>query len=137
MLKNRVLDEQKVLRVFDHAWVKDPSDVAAEEIKDIILVDGVMYAAYINSDKAEQYGQDIAQMLGELPLAFQPVDRGGSGDASFLESTYTREGVQWTNRQEVAERLLILGIAIGKAECCSDRSTWCMLPGGAPYFRVL
>lgn len=55
---------------------------------------------------------------------------------SFLQLCMDKNNYQWADLHATMEALMVMGIAIGKLEYCSDKETWKMLPGGMPYIRV-
>ena len=56
-----------------------------------------------------QWENDIIDLLSQLPEAF--LDK---GDA-FHKMGYNRENLQWTTDNAIMEKLVVLGIAIGRS----------------------
>ena len=75
----------------------------------------------------------INELLNQLPKEFHAQTGGGW---SFLNACTNRDGEQWTGLHSTMEKLVILGIAIGRVEYVIPRDMWSLLPGSVPYFVV-
>ena len=99
-----------------------------------VLAEGIRGTVGFHRDRLEQYRQTIQAMLMELPTEFLASQGGGW---SFLNACNDRHGNMWTGLHSTMERLILLGMAIGKVECLIPRAMWPSLPGGMPYYKIL
>lgn len=103
-----------------------------EDKSGAVLAEGIMLKAGFHPERLTSHKEDIVSMLNQLPDEFF-ANKGGGW--SFLNSCNTRDGVQWGEHKDM-DALLVLGIAIGKAEIMLPRKMWFIFPGSMPYFRV-
>lgn len=101
-----------------------------------ISVEGIMHTAHFAIEKLRVRKADIGGMLAQLPLPFQPPERGGGGGWSFLNACMDRDDNQWTGLHSTMEMLFMLGLATGQAAYCLPREMWSALPGQMPYLMV-
>jgi hypothetical protein len=95
------------------------------------LVEGVIVKAKLNITGHEE---DIMSLLLQLPENFYQSKGGGW---SFLCANETKDGTEWTGLHTIIEKLIVLGIAAGKAKYLLPRNLWQALPGEMPYFVIL
>lgn len=126
------LTTENVQRVFTECL----ADPQAAEGDPTIEVEGIMHTWIFNGEAIEAHDAEISAMLAKLPTEFQSVGVGGGGGWSFLNMCYDRDGNQWTGLHLEVERLVMLGIAAGKATFQMPRGMWEILPGGMPYIVV-
>lgn len=103
-----------------------------DDLSNIIEVEGVILKCKFNRERLEPHRGDIRSMLNQLPDEFMEKIGGGW---SFLDACLTKEGTHWGEHTDI-DKLLCLGLAIGKIEFCLDRDYWKFFPGGVPYFMV-
>jgi hypothetical protein len=101
-----------------------------------VKVEGVVHTAAFDRAELAKHHYLIGEMLGDLPLEFQPRANGGQDGWSFLQACNDKNGEQWTGLHMTIEQLLLLGIATGQAHFCLPKNVWPALPGGMPYFVV-
>ena len=101
--------------------------------EDAILQDGIRYSYGFAKDKLEDCRPIIEAWLDQLHPNFHA---GTGGGYSFLAAGETIDGNLWGEHIDV-ERMMVLGIAIGRIKYCfDDRSLWEVMPGGMPYFMI-
>lgn len=93
---------------------------------------GVIFKCKFNPERLESHRENIKSMLGQLPGEFMEKTGGGW---SFLNACMTKEGTHWGEHTSI-DKLICLGLAIGKIEFCMDKEYWKLFPGGVPYFVV-
>ena len=64
------------------------------------------------------------------------LEKDNGGGWSFLNMCVDKDGNQWTGFHEIVDKLLMLGIAIGKMSFLLPKQMWSILPGGMPYVVV-
>lgn len=94
---------------------------------------GVKIGAVLSSDKLQENAELISQLCNQLPDKFKKYSGGGW---SFLNMCMDKVGNQWTGCHDTVDKLLTLGIAIGKMSFLLPREMWNILPGGMPYVVV-
>ncbi len=104
-----------------------------EPMENAIEVQGIVNNYAFHPGRVAEKAAQIGAMLAELPVEFQST---GGGGGSFLNACQTKSGEQWTGLHRQMERLLVLGIAAGKARWLLPRNLWVALPGGMPYVSV-
>ncbi|MFA5130616.1 MAG: hypothetical protein WC477_06950 [Patescibacteria group bacterium] len=95
-----------------------------------VKVAGAVSLFGFNPERLKNHKEDIVSMLMQLPEEF--VDNGWS----FLNACTRRDGEQWGQHADI-DKLLCLGLAVGRVEIPLPREAWAVLPGGMPYFIVL
>jgi hypothetical protein len=80
----------------------------------------------------DQWENDIIDMLRQLPEAFTGKD---SGD-TYLNLCYNREKLRWTVDNATMEKLIVLGIAIGKAAFYLPKKTGDSFQINMPYVVI-
>lgn len=103
-----------------------------DDPSEIIEVEGVILKCKFNRERLEPHNEDIRSMLNQLPDEFMEKIGGGW---SFLDACLTKEGAHWGEHTDI-DKLICLGLAIGKIEFCLDREYWKFFPGGVPYFVI-
>jgi hypothetical protein len=102
-----------------------------------VTVQGIVHTAHFAETELDNHRAEIGGMLAQLPLPFQPHDKGGSDGWSFLNACQDRDDNQWTGLHLVMEQLVLLGLGTGQVTWCIPREMWEVLPGGMPYFAVV
>ena len=97
------------------------------------LVQGIVHTFAFDPEVLERRRADIEQMLDGLPGEFHE-DIGGGW--AFLNACMDRDGRQWADLHLTMEKLVTLGLAIGRVRFPMPRDWWKSLPGGMPYFVV-
>jgi hypothetical protein len=105
-----------------------------EPTDDHVKAEGVVGNVGFHPGRLAAYGEQIGELLNELPDDFKAS---GGGGMSFLNACMDRHGNQWTGEHRTMEQLFQLGVASGKALCLLPREMWSALPGGMPYFVVV
>ena len=95
------------------------------------LVKGIIVEAKLN---VSGYEDDIMSFLLQLHENFYQSKGGGW---SFHSANLTKDGIEWTGLQALTEKLIILGIAIGKVKYLPSKNLWQNLPGEMPYLVIL
>lgn len=103
-----------------------------DDLSKTVEATGVILKCKFNPERLESHKEDIKSMLSQLPDEFMEKTGGGW---SFLNACMTKDGTQWGEHTTI-DKLICLGLAIGKIEFCMDRMYWELLPGGVPYFMV-
>ena len=91
----------------------------------------IQMIAGFNQSRLNGHRAEIEAMLLQLPVQFQ--DKNG---ASFLDADTDINGTQWTGVHQTVEKLILLGLAIGKVAFTVPREYWSVLPKKAPFFTV-
>ena len=100
--------------------------------EDAVLVEGISMNVGFHPDRLDAHKPEIFELLKELPDQFMSSKGGGW---SFLNACMDKHDNHWAEHPTI-DKLLILGIAIGKAGYLMEREYWKSFPGGAPYFYV-
>ena len=95
-----------------------------------ILIRGINVSAKLNILGHEE---DIMSLLLQLPEEFYLSSGKGS---SFYNAYVAKDGEEWTGMQTTTEKLVVLGIAIGKTKFFIPDKKWISLPGEMPYFVI-
>lgn len=104
-----------------------------EATDDMVVAEGIINRFGFHPGRLEAYRDEIAAMLSELPDTFMQSKGGGW---SFLNACMRNDGEQWTGMHQTQDELIVLGIAIGKAQYVPDREMWGAMPGGMPYVII-
>lgn len=133
----QILTEKRVDTIFRDCLFKDDelNDDGTPSAKPVIA-EGIKFKVGFHPDRLKSYAEEINALLHELPNEFLTNDQGGGGGWSFLNACNNKDGEQWANLHQVMDQLVMLGIAIDKAEYLLPRDMWDVLPGGMPYFAV-
>lgn len=124
-----VLTSERVQEVFTDSLFRDGEDTSEH-----IAVKGIMNNVGFHPERLKSHRQEIIDMLTELPEEFQ---KSGGGGSTFLNACLDRHGNQWSGMHLIMEQLVLLGIAIERAEFVLPRELWQSLPGGMPYFVIM
>jgi hypothetical protein len=103
-----------------------------EDRTNYVLGEGAMLKCGFHPMRLNEFENDIADMLLQLPDEFMQSKGGGM---SFLNACMDKDGEQWGEHNTI-DQLLAMGIASKKASFLMPREMWSMLPGGMPYFVV-
>lgn len=103
-----------------------------DDLSKTVEATGVILKCKFNPERLESHREDIKSMLGQLPDEFMEKTGGGW---SFLNACMTKDGTHWGEHTNI-DKLLCLGLAIGKVEFCLGREYWNLFPGGVPYFMI-
>jgi len=122
-----LIDSQRVSAIFEEVYTPDGSGT---------LVEGGIAPVHLDVDKLETYRDEVAEMLGNLPVGFMPESEGGGGGWSFLQACMDRDGEQWTGLHVVMNQLFTMGCALKLVTLLLPREMWDILPGGMPYYTV-
>lgn len=123
-----VLTADRVQTIFLACLFKD-----GEVPSKYVPAPGITTNVGFHPGRIEEYKEEIAAMLEELPDEFK---ESGGGGMSFLNACNDRHGNQWTDMHRAMEQLFQLGLATGKVACLLPREMWSTLPGGMPYYVV-
>lgn len=128
ILKDMKLTAENVQGLFNGclAHADTPIDVRQD-------VEGVKHRTTFDQRKLQENAELISQLCNQLPDKFKKDNGGGW---SFLNMCVDKDGNQWTGFHEVVDKLLMLGIAIGKMSFLLPKQMWSILPGGMPYVVV-
>jgi hypothetical protein len=121
------LNAENVDEIFLKCLFKDGEDTSNH-----VLAEAVMLKVGFHPQRLEENRSKIEELLSQLPDNFK---EGKGGGWSFLNAIETAEGVQWAGHPDV-DKLLALGIGVGKATILLPRELWSVFPGGLPYFGV-
>lgn len=122
------LGAARVNEIFSSCALRDDQDGS-----DSIEVEGIESDLIFRFDCAliEEHAAEIHDLLRQLPSQF--LARGGS----FLDCDKDNQGYSWADTYQTRQRLVVLGLAIGKVVFCLPRKWWHTLPQGLPYLRVI
>lgn len=98
-----------------------------------LRVDGVLSSAVFYLPALQKETPAIELLINQLPNIFKNE---GEKGGSFLQMCEDYNGELWTGEHAVMERLLLLGIAIGKMGFLLPKPLWAALPGGMPYVHI-
>jgi hypothetical protein len=121
------LTAQNVNQLFLYLLFNDGEDTTSA-----VIAHGCVHNIGFHPGRLSEKRADILDMLSQLPIEFQ---KSGGGGYTFLNACLTANGDQWGD-QQVADQLLVMGIASRYAAILLPRELWSSLPGGVPYFVV-
>lgn len=99
----------------------------------IVAVRGIVTTVMFAKEKLSAHKEEICSLLAELPDSFYKSKGGGM---SFLNMCVDKNDNQWTGEHRTMEKLLLLGLGIGKVSFAMPQKMWAILPGGMPYITV-
>ena len=100
---------------------------------DAVEVEAVLKTYLFSREALDRNRETIDGMLNALPAPFHE----GDGDSwSFLNMCEDREGNQWADLHSTQEKLVALGIGVGRVHFPLPRSLWSALPGSVPYIGI-
>ena len=117
-----------VLKVFNDCLFDTQPDTGTE----FIGVEGVHANVGFDPHKIEQHKEEITSLLDQLDDKFKENTGGGY---SFMSVPFTKDGDQW-GEQIDGDRLMMLGMAIGRVKYLLPREMWRILPGSVPYYVI-
>ena len=94
-----------------------------------ITVEGIANNFTFDAKMLADEKKHIEELLDNLPVSF-------SEGRPFLEMYCTHTGRAWTNSPKTLEKLVALGLAIGKVSYTHPKSIWWSLSGGMPYVTI-
>lgn len=121
------LSAENVNSVFMNCLFKEGDDTSVYKV-----VEGVVIKAGFHPERLKEAEESIFDMLNDLPDEFK---KGGGGGMSFLNMCNDKHGNQWAEHQTM-DKLVCLGIAVGKMSFLMPREMWKVLPGGMPYVLI-
>lgn len=122
------LTSENVHKTFIDCLYKEGEDTTGH-----IKAAGIMATVGFHPERLLENTLAIRTMLELLPIEFYKET--GSG-MSFLNFVNNRDGEQWTDLHQIADELLMLGLAINKIEYNMPRALWQSLPSGMPYLFI-
>lgn len=122
------LTASNVLKVFNGCLFDTQPDTGTE----FIGVKGVQVNVGFDPHKIEQHKEEITSLLDQLDDKFKENTGGGY---SFMNVPFTKDGNQW-GEQTDGDRLMMLGMAIGRVKYLLPREMWKALPGSVPYYVI-
>lgn len=122
------LSSENVHRIFEACLF-----VEGENTANYLLAEGISCRVGFNPDKVNVCRQEIEGLINELPDTFKKNVGGGM---SFLNMCEDRNGNLWTGMHPTVDKLVCLGLAIGKLEYLMPRQNWNLFPGGMPYLVI-
>lgn len=121
------LNDRVVNTIFRDCLVRDGDDQSK-----VYPVQHITYEiARFSQDRIDQHRQEIHNLVSQLPEKFN-----NDGGASFIGTRLNRIGERWTRFEQIQERLVQLGVAIGEIEFVDPRSTWPTLAEGKPRIVI-
>ena len=100
-----------------------------DDANQTILVEGIAHSFVFDANLLASEKNHIEELLASLPTNFNQ-------GRPFLEMYCTRTGRAWTNSPTTLEKLLALGMAIGKVSYTHPKNIWWALSGGMPYITI-
>jgi len=122
------LTNENVTNVFDSCLYD-----ASENTDNHFRVDGITKSIDFTPEKLKENEQNIVKMLQRLPDQFQ---KDGGGGWSFLNTCEDNMGNQWSGDHAQMEKLVLLGIGVGKVKFSMPKEWWSAFPGGMPYLVI-
>lgn len=113
------IDPNAVVALYDRVQ----SDDGAE-------IEGLVFRHRIDVERLKAEDATVRGWIALLPDEFL-ADKGGGW--SFLNLCQDRHGGQWTGLHQTMEQLVVLAMALGRAQYALPRALWSALPGGMPY----
>ena len=98
-------------------------------MEELNIVEGIRMKVGFNPEKIEKNKDDINLLLDNMHSKF-------SEGWTFLNLCLDKNNNYWTGNYLTMEKLLLLGLAIGRIEYCCDRNMWDILPGKIPYIFI-
>lgn len=124
-----MIKAEDIERLFVESLKKEGDDGAE-------FIQGTWASAWLALD--ESTAINVLGIIEQLPLEFfsREINPKGGDGWSFLNLVLDREGRQWTSQHLMAEKLLLLGLAVGRMEFVLPRDQWKYLAGGLPYIVI-
>ena len=114
----------KVEKIFIDCLYEDDVLVTEDSI-----VKGITMDVAFNPKKVEKNKEEINLLLDNIHKKFEE-------GWTFLNLCLDKNENFWTGNHATMEKLLLLGLAIGRIEYCCDREMWHILPAGMPYIFI-
>lgn len=138
--KNCPLTSKAVMDIFMDCLFKEQPAIGTKYIPSR----GISVNVGFDPEKIESHKDEIINLLKFLPTEFFETDQEQiithkkceGGGWSLLKAPFTKYDTQW-GEQIDADRLFMLGMAIGKVKYLMPREFWSALPGGVPYYIIL
>jgi hydroxylamine reductase (hybrid-cluster protein) len=101
-----------------------------EDYSNMIQVEGVVMTVGFKPENLEKYREVIESFIPKLDPRFRE-------GLSFLYLGTLSDGTEWTGLQKFFDLLLVLLIAIGRAEIVTPRELWHLEYGGVPKIKII
>lgn len=118
------LTSERVSELYEKCVMTENDFCDGELTGNFTVGEGINASTIFMSDRLNEYREEIFECIEMLPN----LNRGNS----YLNLFTDKNGVCWTNNQDVLDKLLQLGRAIGLIYFPNSREDWCNLPGGGP-----
>lgn len=130
--KNCPLSSKAVMDIFMDCLFKEQPTAGTEYVPVIGIRENIGF----DPKKIKTHKDEIINLLNFLPSEFFETEQNGEGGGwSLLKAPFTKYDTQW-GEQIDADRLFMLGMAIGKVKYLMPRKLWFMLPGCVPYYVI-
>jgi len=130
------LTVDNVTKIFVSCLFTEEEAQYSEITTKALVVEGVNLKVGFHPERIKQNRKNIISMLDCLSDNFKAEKGGGY---SFLNMIDDKNGEQWTVIDGVhseVDKLVTLGLAIGKLSYLMPKEMWKILPGGMPYLVV-
>lgn len=107
-----------------------------EDDPNYLITEGILRSTAMDKAKLDTHRDEVAEILGQLPMTYRPPKVGGGGGWSFLNACFDKNDEQWTGLHQTMDMLFQLGIGLGMASWLGGRELWEAFPGGMPYVSV-
>lgn len=130
MPQTALIDPQRVQEIYTDCCLRGDEQVDLCSI----MAKGYYELIYIlHPNRLHEHRSEIAAMLACLPERFFRPNHGDNLQNAGLDSN----SVVWTENEELAEKLIVLGVGLGLAKFVGGPVQWALLcPGGKPYVVV-
>lgn len=131
MCERYSLTESNVSEVYRNCCYRPEELELGKVPKDAIKVEGIEGFFFFHPERLKKNEKKISDMLLQLPEEFR------EGESYFWFSYKSKDwDAAWTNKSEMAEELLALGLAIGMARFAIPKQWWWVVGRDSPMIIV-
>lgn len=120
---------QEVEETFIKCLFSDEELIDGKPIVEPVIVYGIKMNVGFSPNNLDKYKDKINSFLDVTHETFRQ-------GWTFLNLCLDKKENLWTGNHSTMEKLLLLGLAIGRIEYCCKRDLWEVLPGGMPYIII-
>lgn len=94
------------------------------------IIEGIKMKVAFDPKKVEENKEEINLLLDNIHGKFKE-------GWTFLNLCLDKNGNFWTGNHITMEKLLLLGLAIGRIKYCCSKDMWDILPSKMPYIFIM
>lgn len=122
-----LIDAKRVDEIFYDCFL--PVNDKSEAKENSTFVEGITIDVFFDNEKLDKNKNELNNIINNLNPTFK-------NGWTFLNLCLDKENNQWTGLHEEMQKLMLLGMAIGRMGYCCGRDLWNILPGNVPYVYV-